>query len=173
MRKSPIVQAERAFATYMAANVLGSVLQGMNFYAAHLPQALPLDGQGNPTGFTTLTPPFGTFTGNKPTQIGYDSGIYEFTLTAHVEVQIDDSQSVPGQDLFSPYIEAFRDLMEGNDGAGNLLVYNWLNSASPINFQDFGLSSLKYITETLQEPTDGRHLVFGVDYYIGATTQPE
>lgn len=171
MRKSVILQGEKAFSQYMAANVLGSVLQGMNFYAAHLPKPLPLDGQGNPTGFATLTPPFATFTGSKPTQIGYDNGIYEFTLSAHVEVQIDDSQSVPGQDLFSPYIEAFRDLMEGQDGEGNLLVYNWLNSASPINFTDFGLSALKYITETLEEPSDGRLLVFGVDYYIGATTQ--
>jgi hypothetical protein len=173
MRKSVILQGEKAFSQYMAANVLGSILQGMNFYAAHLPQPLPLDGVGNPTGFATLTPPFGTFTGSKPTQIDYDTGIYEFTLSAHVEVQIDDSQSVPGQDLFGPYIEAFRDLMEGNDGAGNLLAYNWLNSASPVNFTCFGLSSLKYITETLQEPTDGRHLVFDVDYYIGATTQPQ
>lgn len=170
MRKSIILQSEKAFSTYLAANVLGTILQGMTAYAAHLPTPLPLDEAGNPTGFATLTPPFTTFTGSSPKQIDFDTGIYELTVTAHVEVQIDDSQSVPGQDLFSPYIEAFRDLMEGNDGA-NLLAMNWLNSADPVNFENFGLSSLKYVTERLSEPGDGRHLIFEIDYYVGATTQ--
>ena len=173
MRKTPHDQAELAFAAYIGANVLGTVLQGVNAYAAHVPTPLPLDPQGNPTGFAVNVPPFVSFTGSRPEQIGYDSGIYEFTVTAHVEVQIDISQSTPGQDLFSEYIEAFRDLMEGNDGDGNLLVFNWLNSAAPVNFTNFGLSALKYITERLTEPSDGRVLVFEVDYYVGATTQPD
>lgn len=171
MRKSIILQAEKGFSLYINSNVLGTILQGVTAYAAHLPQPLSLDAQGNPTGFATLQPPFVSFTGSNPKQIDYDSGIYELTVSAHVEVQIDQSQSVPGQDLFSPYIEVFRDLMEGVDGSGNLIVGNWLNSASPINFTSFGLSALKYITETLSEPGDGRLLVFDVDYYVGATTR--
>jgi hypothetical protein len=171
MRKSIILQSEKAFSTYIAAHVIGTILQGMTAYAAHLPEPLPLDAQGNPTGFATLQPPFVCFTGSNPKQIDFDTGIYELTVTAHVEVQIDQSQSVPGQDLFSPYIEAFRDMMEGRDGSQNLVVMNWLNSVTPINFENFGLSTLKYVTETLSEPGDGRHLVFDVEYYVGATTQ--
>lgn len=169
-RFSAINQGEKAFAAYFNGNILGTVLQGVNGYAAHTLTPLPLDAQGNPTGFATLTPPFCVFTGSKPKQIGYDSGLYELTMKAHLEVQIDATQSNPGQDLFTAMWQQVRDMLEGQGDFGNLLIMNWLNSASPINFQNFGLSALVFEDEDLSDPSDSRVLIAEAVYYIGATT---
>lgn len=154
-----------AFATYIAANILGTVLQGVNCYAAHTVYPLPLDASGNTTGFANLIPPMVTVTASNPKQIAFDCGIYELTVSVALEVQIDASQAIPGEQVFAGMMEQLRDLIEGPDQ-----IYNWLNSPNPINFENFGLSALVFQGEKLMEPSDGRHLVMGLDYYVCATT---
>lgn len=165
MRKSIINQAETAFAAYVAANILGTVLQGVNCYAAHTVMPLPLDAQGNPTGFANLTPPMITVTAANPEQLDFDSGIYELTVSLALEVQIDASQAIPGPGVFAGMMEQLRDMIENGTQ-----IYEWLNSDDPINFQNFGLSALKFQDEKLTEPSEGRHLVMTVEYYVCATT---
>lgn len=167
MRKSICDQAENGFAAYFNANILGTNLQGVTGYAAHTVTPKPLDGEGNPTGFENLTAPFVVFAASSPLQLGFDSGIYELTLTAHLEVQIDESQAIPGTNLYSAYMEALRDLLE-TPGQ----VYNWLNSSSPINFTNFGLSSIVYQKERLIEQPDSRCQMAEIEYYLAATTNP-
>jgi hypothetical protein len=165
MRKSVAHQAELGFQSYLTGNSVGTVLQPCTGYAAHQVIANPLDGLGNPAGFATLTPPFVVFTGSKPKQLGYDSGLYELTLTARLETQIDDDMSTPDVDVHAARMEALRDLLEDFDA-----VFQWMNfgtTSSPVPC--FGVSALMFNDDGERLMNEDRRLIAEFDYYLCAT----
>jgi hypothetical protein len=139
MRKSVAHQAELGFQSYLTGNSVGTVLQPCTGYVV--------------------------FTGSKPKQLGYDSGLYELTLTARLETQIDDDMSTPDVDVHAARMEALRDLLEDFDA-----VFQWMNfgtTSSPVPC--FGVSALMFNDDGERLMNEDRRLIAEFDYYLCAT----
>ena len=161
MRKSIAHQSELGFQGFFSSHIEGTVLQPCTGYAAHQVVANPLDALSNPMGFEFLTPPLVVFTGSSAQQVGFDSGMYELTLTARLETQIDDDMSTPGDDIHGQRMEALRDLLENFN-----TVFAWFQSSSPLSC--FGVTGLVFTSERLMQ--QDRRLIAEFDYYLAATS---
>jgi len=154
VRKSVDSQTEKACVAYIEGNQSDTVLSPCKAYAGGLVDVPSI-----------LTPPYILFTASAPEQIGFNSGIYELTLTAKLVTQVDDEMDTIGQDLHRERLEALRDMMEDVQ-----LIQSFVNppASGPDTrtVQDYTLSAIVYEDDSTK--MSGRKLETEISYYICA-----